>query len=416
MAKIPEKIHFVWIGGPIPEDYLKQILALAKIAKDSNFEFNVWCDNKDNFLKQLQKQIKTADLPDEVTNLLGVNLRNIDELQSKMKDDPFYQEENRLRDYNYNLNRERIGNKNLAAASDFLRYEILRQEGGFYFDTDTLFLISKNAKLKTVNAPLGIVANVRIINEDDEDLVTGNNDIIGCTPNHPVMRGAIKQSIENYKELDASKVYEQHLTKIGEILNYIKAQNDNLNKLEKLKETYSHQGKSIVKVEEKIQAIQEAILTAKKLHAEVKTSATKYKKFYEKMANHKTHTRATEMDMKRYPYARHVKKTIESKRFSHTLNASGPHMLNRILTRFIKHNKSKGDANSVAFNFKLGNVIVKPNTDSTWLPKNKPESFKGMSFDDTAIPQSFFSKRKTKTKKEETSTHSKKPGRGKVEV
>jgi mannosyltransferase OCH1-like enzyme len=147
---IPKKFHFIWVGGPLPEKYFSTIAQLASAALNNHFEINLWVDNPRNY------ESTSIKLDREIPNL---RIRNINELHPKMEQDKFYQEENRLSDYQSCIDRERIGLKNLGAVSDLLRLEILRQEGGYYLDTDTTFEgLTPDSKLVTQRPRHGICA------------------------------------------------------------------------------------------------------------------------------------------------------------------------------------------------------------------------------------------------------------------
>ncbi|KTD76582.1 TcdA/TcdB catalytic glycosyltransferase domain-containing protein [Legionella waltersii] len=276
---IPKKIHFIWIGGPIPEKYLKSILGLAQVAKLSGYELNVWVDNEDNYRKPLNhmhKNLHGSDLAvsnDSLDKVLGIKVRTIEGLKSRMYGDnadsyykgsdpdfPLQKGEDRAKDFWDCVDRERVGFKNLAAASDFLRIEILRQEGGFYLDADTEFpqinrptqpnkmeplptdppgtrreierqnklaikQYQKDLKayeervaakkpppsLQQESSCLGIRGNFELqpYLTDGEHLrivnVVGCNDVMGTTANHEVTRDAIRIAINSYKEMDKDK-------------------------------------------------------------------------------------------------------------------------------------------------------------------------------------------------------------------
>lgn len=214
--ELPKKIHFIWVGGAIPEKYLRSIQKLADIAKRSGFEINLWVDNEMNY----QKTSTQANI--QIPNL---RIRMIDELQEKMRADPFYQGdegEDRLKQFNYCVRREMVGFKNLAAASDFLRYEILRQEGGYYFDTDTEFKVDSSSRLTPDRPVLGIKGNFEthwdrnMDNSINIKELGGNNDIIVALPNHHVLHEAIISSIANYRKLDNEEYSSWRQSAFGE--------------------------------------------------------------------------------------------------------------------------------------------------------------------------------------------------------
>jgi hypothetical protein len=264
-TSIPKSIHFVWLGGPMPEKYLENILSLAASAKQSGFQLNLWMD--DSSQKKIRKTMLKMGLEQDLSSL-GIEVRNINELKEPMKSDPFYlsnnnnqQSKKKYNDFWQYVDRERIGLKNYGSASDLLRYEILRQEGGYYFDTDTLFpalrfdpktqkpkepqdsdfvgrpnfvanymeayskyedakkryseTASRLPTLTNDNPSHGILiggVSATVNGENDElsrqELFVDamGNDIIAASPNHKVMQEAINLSIQNYQKLDSQRV------------------------------------------------------------------------------------------------------------------------------------------------------------------------------------------------------------------
>jgi len=143
----PALFHFIWIGGPIPPEYLHDLQRITKVAKKSGFQVNFWVDSLLNY-----HQTSVAydiDIPD-------LQIKSIDELIEGMKQDPFHGEDLNFSRFLSYVNREMIGYKNLASASDWLRYEILRQFGGYYFDTDLKFILDEHSLFIPDELPLGI--------------------------------------------------------------------------------------------------------------------------------------------------------------------------------------------------------------------------------------------------------------------
>lgn len=166
----PKKIHMMWLGGRMPENYVLHFHELSLAAKASGFELHLWCDNSKNYTfsctsaKSNNSDSKYAPITTSAINEVvlskfseidNIKFRNINELKTRMfgeNADPFYQNtdadfpETVISSEKPNKNRaeyfwrvvesEMIGSKNLAAAADFLRLEILRQEGGTYKDID----------------------------------------------------------------------------------------------------------------------------------------------------------------------------------------------------------------------------------------------------------------------------------------
>lgn len=265
---IPKKIHFIWLGGAIPFKYLQSIIGLVRVAKNSGFEVNLWVDDEKNYRKTAEEFKKGLGAGLEATNetldkMLGIKVRNIDELKNRMEGenaDPLYKGtdvnfplppgENLPKSFWQYVNLERIGSKNLSAASDLLRFEILRQEGGYYVDTDTEFPtinppmipdflytesqepidekmmrqyidylkknseFTKDSKKKLLSNKLleecpmfGIKANIepKFGMSSNKVVVSdwgGNSDLIGAIPSHEVISNAIVIALRKYKELE----------------------------------------------------------------------------------------------------------------------------------------------------------------------------------------------------------------------
>lgn len=256
--KIPDIIHFIWLGGPIPEKYLRTIIDVARIAKTSGFTFNLWMD--DDSIKNIEKTLKKMDLSLSYLESLGINIININTLKPIMNNDPFYTADasypkrDKADQFWEYVDRETVGNKNYAAASDLLRYEILRQYGGYYFDTDTKFLfISQPSKpdyftndtdkavysadlkhfrsfekdiregkrqpikFTSFRSSTGIVVDVFLrygINQpyswekdctNNYSITRVGNDLIASLPSHPFITTMINSALNHYRELYQSR-------------------------------------------------------------------------------------------------------------------------------------------------------------------------------------------------------------------
>ncbi|GEM_PF-4961545 len=199
LPHLPKKLHFIWTGEPIPAEYLRVIRNLSECADASGFELNIWGNDVKNIEKAIEREVRKTkavdvDMPFKFSN---IKIHHFNELIPNMELDPFYHQDNRLREFAKNINREMVGFKNLGNLSDFLRLEILRQEGGYYFDCDTEFFTT-DAVLTSDTPPLGILFN---ITTGDKDMEV-NNDIMGALPNHPLIERLIIQTIKNYQALD----------------------------------------------------------------------------------------------------------------------------------------------------------------------------------------------------------------------
>lgn len=214
---VPSKIHFIWVGGAIPEKYLKKLQQIAKTAELSGFEINLWVDNEMNYIKTSVNS--GIDIP-------NLNLRNVNELKSQMREDPFYQEDDRFIKFWEYVGRERVGFKNLAAAADLLRFEIIRQHGGYYFDTDIDFILDEKSRFIADEIPLGIKAHIDVgislANSDFNDPLymarvnDTNNDIIAAEPYHTVLEQTIQNAMEYYENYDSETLPANYQRRFGQ--------------------------------------------------------------------------------------------------------------------------------------------------------------------------------------------------------
>ena len=128
---LPKKIHQIWLGSELPEQYKK------------------WADTWKQFNPDWEYKLWTDD--------------NLDEVDIE--------------------NREQFNTiTNMGQKSDYLRYHILNQFGGIYADTDMQCCKSFDT-LSYVNFLIGVGYLSKV------ELYTN---IIGCTAGHPIMSQAVK--------------------------------------------------------------------------------------------------------------------------------------------------------------------------------------------------------------------------------
>lgn len=231
-GEVPQKIHFIWLGSPIPQKYLFSILKLLSVAGGSDFTINLWVDKESNYWEAIKKATP-LDLINSQKNT-HLRIRNINELSNhreifnKLKDEqakknyPIHNNDKELSDViDFYFSHETVGLKNYAAASDLLRYAILYLEGGYYFDTDTEFLnLTSKSKLTADYLSLGIRVGLsyyigKLVGERLSNLKFsgGGNDTIAALPRHPVFKDALLYSTSKYLERDSSKkIYERYLS------------------------------------------------------------------------------------------------------------------------------------------------------------------------------------------------------------
>lgn len=202
---IPKHIHYIWVGnqkGYIPENYLKEILKVSKIAQQSDFQVSLWVNHEKNIYKTFQKlDLSSAVLENHKSKIIaGIQIRNITELFSKMKEDSFFIENDRYKKLSYWINNEMVGFKNLAAAADLLRCIIMVLEGGYYTDTDNKLIFKKGQKFKEESLLPGIKVVVPL-NMDGLRINPGgaNNCFMASVPHHPLMEKVIDAALQLLK-------------------------------------------------------------------------------------------------------------------------------------------------------------------------------------------------------------------------
>jgi hypothetical protein len=129
---IPRRIHFIWLGSPLPKRYAKNIETWKKFHPD--WKFKVWTD----------KDVK----PFKLYNKAAFDAA-----------------------------------KNYGEKSDIWRYEILYRYGGLYVDTDFECLKPFESFHHNIEFYAGI---------DHCPVAQVNNALIGSRPKHPILKSCIK--------------------------------------------------------------------------------------------------------------------------------------------------------------------------------------------------------------------------------
>jgi hypothetical protein len=205
---LPNILHYIWIGDKIPQKYLKNISDFAKV--NSDYEVKVWTDHSNLF----------ANLPS------SVKIEKIDRVFPRIP--------KQLLDY-FLREMQAPGHAtpglipNYAAASDILRYQILRLEGGIYLDTDISIQPSNtteaplSGKFGKIDAPLGYIVPIKVKPVPEGYKFKFNNHMIGATPNHPILYEADLSIRNNYAKFliksDQAKEYTIDPKKYGVIYN-----------------------------------------------------------------------------------------------------------------------------------------------------------------------------------------------------
>ncbi|MBA3813167.1 MAG: hypothetical protein H0X26_01535 [Alphaproteobacteria bacterium] len=215
---IPKEIYYIWIGGPIDEEYWHDITRTAQIAASEKYRVTVWVDDPDNlhFIKEKRKPWPEEDATSRkwkrsfneqydrfcedtfksrnkkiIKRSKIINVRNIHDLKS-ITPEFFSDHKNLYRQYWRFIQSETVGLYNYAAAADLLRYLILL-EGGVYLDTDVPPLAvpcETETFLGDIKLPLGFRCF------DD------NNPIILSSKMNPVIMGCVMGVLENYLKFE----------------------------------------------------------------------------------------------------------------------------------------------------------------------------------------------------------------------
>ena len=143
VQRVPKMLHFIWVGGPIPDRYKDNITRWHQ--NNPDYTIHLWIDTDSTKPEQVEEAKREAD---ELVLSVSGRLHNLGGGDATFLTDPmlkngvFYQDEVTGQRANY------------AAASDILRLEILFRLGGVYVDTDTL---STDVPLGDIDAPEGFV-------------------------------------------------------------------------------------------------------------------------------------------------------------------------------------------------------------------------------------------------------------------
>ncbi|WP_084386940.1 MULTISPECIES: TcdA/TcdB catalytic glycosyltransferase domain-containing protein [unclassified Anabaena] len=173
---IPNNMHFVWLGGRVPEERQKNIQQWVQAVP--GVRINLWLDEN-------SQQATSEDLDN--LKQQGVTIRLVSEL---------YNRSDRLQKVAKGLptvDEEGVNVGATGALSDIVRLEILKIEGGTYMDSDNK--PGENAaKFKDMTAPLGVRLGWGKLNWSE----AFSNDAISAAANN--------EYIQQYLELVYKKV------------------------------------------------------------------------------------------------------------------------------------------------------------------------------------------------------------------
>jgi len=162
--RIPEILHFIWLGSPLPQEYADNIAAWRELLP--TYTIKLWTE---------------ADLE-------AFNLANRDLFEEEI---------------------------NYAARSDIWRYEILYRYGGIYLDTDQRPVVAINPaeqnSLKALNHTYDFYIGIQPMDTNVFPITQNGTTtmmvhlqlgigLIGSVPGHPLLAAAIKE-LRNFRHI-----------------------------------------------------------------------------------------------------------------------------------------------------------------------------------------------------------------------
>ncbi|MEY3182187.1 MAG: hypothetical protein RLZ35_172 [Pseudomonadota bacterium] len=180
---IPKIFHYIWVGGKLPLEYLNNLQFFSRICQESDYTVNIWVDNSSYFENR-----------DDLGEINHLRIRYVDDLleQFSAPSNSAFTDTEKA-DFIKILCFEYLAPANYAAISDFLRIEILRQEGGIYIDTDVMLDPSTDPK-KIQTLDFSLLSTVGIAN------AFRNNNLIVSATNHPALIASIKMMLTRMLE------------------------------------------------------------------------------------------------------------------------------------------------------------------------------------------------------------------------
>ncbi len=195
--ELPKIIHFIWAGGVKQmSDASKEVVA-AWADANKDFKIYIWVDyltaqGSSINAKKLEVQEHFADIIKVRGNII------IQDVRENLFFHYHYRNEKVYDYFNYEVQRVR---PNYGASSDILRYSILYNIGGAYFDSDVLPGQQSLGTLEQFNQPL----SKHVIFVDPNSQGTnhiGNDALITTTKYNPVMRTIFDQCLKNYETIN----------------------------------------------------------------------------------------------------------------------------------------------------------------------------------------------------------------------
>lgn len=187
---IPKKLHFIWLGGELPEKYFRNITSF--IVHNYDYEVTLYIEKEIHYYNTLYKAGHSS---------LWNKRIKLEKLENVCRE--IYKFIPETRKLTTCLYQELIGNFcNKSAAADILRLFVLYLYGGVYLDVDLSVKFNADGCANLfgkLECKHGFLFHVQesIINEG----LNGNNDILASVPRAPLIKQMIITCIERYTDL-----------------------------------------------------------------------------------------------------------------------------------------------------------------------------------------------------------------------
>lgn len=168
---IPKILHFIWIGEPLPEEYLQNILGFMRHNPEHEVKF--WTDNIHTFRKKDLSYAQESSLKRLCVESVESIIDNAPKALQKI------------------IVQESVGlYRNFAAASDIIRLLILSKFGGTYLDTDLICLGAIPEQLNKHGFMVSFINGLVI------------NCIISASANNFIIHKALDRIKDKYDEVE----------------------------------------------------------------------------------------------------------------------------------------------------------------------------------------------------------------------
>lgn len=181
---IPNKMHAIWLGSLLDQAGRNNVAAHAR--KNPSKTMNLWIDSS---LYPGGVRFKESSEYKEFQRWADSNriiIRDVNDQDKDMREGmlskDFYDDE------------IQGSNRNLAAASDLLRLEILLREGGIYFDAKDVFPGPMKFP-KKMQTPVGFLCHWH------DEMMSINNDILATEAGGEIIKRLRDAVHQNYREL-----------------------------------------------------------------------------------------------------------------------------------------------------------------------------------------------------------------------